>query len=137
MLNFDELPKVELEFMNHDHQEAITLYNKIEKEYQAGNVDAVITKLLELQVHSIDHFRQEEDEMKRYKFPPLQVHKEAHDSVLMVLDMVIKQLQDHRSLEKISGYIKHEFPSWFSHHLSTMDKMTAEFIAGQIRSNAS
>jgi hemerythrin len=136
MLDFDELPQVALDFMNHDHQEAIELYNLIEQDFKAGDVDGVITKLLELQQHSIEHFSQEEEEMRRYRFPPFQVHKEAHDSVLMVLDMVIKQLQDHRTLDKISGYIKHEFPSWFAHHLSTMDKMTAEFIAEEIKATA-
>lgn len=137
MLNFDDLPQVALDFMNHDHQEAVEIYNHVEKSYRDGDVDAVLLNLKKIQQHSIEHFAQEEQEMKRYQFPPIQVHKEAHDSVLMVLDMVIKQLTDHRALEKISGYIEHEFPSWFAHHLSTMDKMTAEFIAVQQASKAS
>lgn len=131
MINFDDLPQVALDFMNHDHQEAVEIYNRVESCYRKGDVEAVLTNLKEIQTHSIEHFSQEEQEMKRYQFPPIQVHKEAHDSVLMVLDMVIKQLTDHRTLAKISGYIEHEFPSWFAHHLSTMDKMTAEFIAAQ------
>jgi hemerythrin len=131
MIDINQLPEVALDFMNEEHQEAADIYNQVERDYKLHDVDSVIAGILEIQEHCINHFAHEEQEMKTYHFPPFQVHKQAHDRVLMEIDMVVKQLQDHRTLSKISGYIEHAFPSWFSHHLATMDKMTAEFIASQ------
>lgn len=131
MLDFTLLPDVALDFMNVEHQEAVDIYNRIERDFKRHDVDAVIAGILEIQEHCIQHFAHEEQEMKACHYPPLQVHKQAHDRVLMEIDMVAKQLQDHRTLEKIASYIEHGFPSWFSHHLATMDKITAEFIAVQ------
>jgi hemerythrin len=131
MLDFNQLPTVALDFMNKDHQEVVDIYNQVERDYKLLDVDSVIAGILQIQEHCIQHFAHEELEMKTYDFPPYQVHKQEHDRVLMDIDMVVKQLQNHRMLSKISGYIEHAFPSWFSHHLATMDKMTAEFIAGQ------
>jgi hemerythrin len=131
MIDFNQLPEVALDFMNIEHQEVVDIYNEVERDYKLHDVDAVISGILEIQEHCIKHFAHEEQEMRRFQFPPFKVHKQAHDRVLMEIDMVVKQLQNHRILSKISGYIEHEFPSWFAHHLATMDKMTAEFIAGQ------
>lgn len=131
MIDFNQLPEVALDFMNEEHQEAADIYNQVERDFKLHDVDSVISGILEIQEHCINHFAHEEQEMKTYHFPPFQVHKQAHDRVLMEIDMVIKQLQDHRTLSKVSGYIEHAFPSWFSHHLATMDKMTAEFIAAE------
>ena len=128
MINFSELPRVALDFMNQDHEHAAGLVNDIEKQYELGDVNEVERLLLLLQEHSIEHFSHEEKEMIKYSFPPYQVHKQEHDRALMDLGMVIKQLNSHRDLTKISGYIKNEIPTWFIHHLATMDRMTAEFI---------
>ena len=131
MIDINQLPEVAIDFMNIEHQEAVDIYNRIERDYKLHDVDSVISGILEMQQHCINHFAHEEQAMKTHQYPPFQVHKQAHDRVLMEIDMVVKQLQDHRTLSKISGYIEHSFPSWFSHHLNTMDKMTAEFIAEQ------
>lgn len=131
MLNFNALPLLDLDFMNKDHKVATELYNQIEANLKQQDVDGVITGLLSLQNQCVEHFAHEEREMRRFHFPPFKVHKQVHDRVLMEIDMVVKQLQNHRILIKVSGYIEHEFPSWFAHHLATMDKATAEFIAMQ------
>ncbi len=131
MIVFNQLPNIGLEFMNIEHQQAADLFNKIETDFKRHDVDAVIAGILEIQQHCIEHFAHEEREMKTYEYPPYNVHKQAHDRVLMEIDMVVKQLQSHRTLSKISSYIEHGFPSWFSHHLATMDKVTAEFILSQ------
>lgn len=131
MIDFHQLPKVALDFMNTEHQEAVDIYNKIEHDYQLNDVDAVIAGILKIQEHCINHFAHEEHVMKAHQYPPFQVHKQAHDRVLMEIDMVIKQLKNHRTLSKISYYIEQGFPAWFSQHLVTMDKTAAEFIAAQ------
>lgn len=136
MVNFDDITKVDLDFMNKEHEEAAKLINRLEANYKNSNVDAVINDLEVLQQHCIEHFLHEEKEMKLHSYPPYQVHKKEHDRVLMDLDMMLKQLVDHNDLSKISGYILHEFPTWFVQHTGTMDRMTAQFIAQEIQASA-
>jgi hemerythrin len=136
MINFSELPLVALDFMNQDHAYAASLVNDIEKQYELGNVNEVERTLKLLQENCIEHFSHEEKEMREYSFPPYQVHKKEHDRVLMELDMVVKQLSDHHDLSKVSGYLKSEFPMWFSQHLAIMDRMTAQFIARDMQASA-
>jgi hemerythrin len=135
MIVFNQLPTIALEFMNIEHQQVADIFNRVEADFNKHDVDAVIAGILEMQQHCIEHFSHEEREMKASEYPPFQVHKQAHDRVLMEIDMVVKQLQSHRNLSKIASYIEHGFPSWFSHHLATMDKVTAEFIAEQKLTN--
>jgi hemerythrin len=136
MINFSELPLVALDFMNQDHEYAANLVNDIEAQYELGNLAEVERLLKTYQQHCIEHFFHEEKEMIKHSFPPYQVHKQEHDRLLMDLDMVIKQLSSHRDLNKISGFLKNELPTWFAQHLATMDRMTAHFIAINMQASA-
>lgn len=136
MIHFNELPLMALDFMNHDHEYAADLVNKIEVQFDLHQVSEVERLLKELQSHCIDHFTHEEKEMIKYSFPPYQVHKQEHDRLLMDLDMIIQQLHQHQDLTKIKTFIKIEFPAWFAHHLATMDRMTAHHIAMNIQASA-
>ena len=64
MIDFHQLPKVELDFMNTEHQEAVDIYNKIERDYLLHDVDSVINGILDIQEHCISHFAHEEQVMK-------------------------------------------------------------------------
>lgn len=136
MINFEDITKVELDFMNSEHEDATHMLNSIESAYKSDDVDAVIHGLQALQAHSIDHFLHEEKEMKAHFYPPYQVHKQEHDRALMELDMLIQQLSDHRDLAKVVGYVMHSLPTWFVHHTATMDRMMAQFIAKESRASA-
>lgn len=136
MINFNELPLVALDFMNHDHEYAAGLVNEIEAQFELAEVSEVERLLKVLQKHCIEHFAHEEKEMITYSFPPYQVHKQEHDRLLMDLGMMIKQLDSHHDLKKIAHFLKIEFPTWFAHHLATMDRMTAHFIAMNMKASA-
>ena len=131
MIKFDELPHLAVDFMNKDHQLAAELVNDVEKYYELGDVSAVEKNLGLLQIHCKEHFAHEEQEMKAHSFPPYQVHKQEHDRVLMELDMIIKQLNNHKDLARVAGYLKNEFPTWCAQQLATMDRRTAQFISAQ------
>ena len=135
MINLSELPQASLDFMNQDHEYAAGLVNDIEKQYELGDVNEVERILVLLQKHCIEHFSHEEKEMIKHSFPPYSVHKQEHDRALMDLDMIIKQLNNHRDLSKVSGHFRHEFSAWFTRHLATMDRMTAQFITKNMQAN--
>ncbi len=136
MVNSDDITRVDLDFMNKEHEDAADMINVIERDYANNDVDAVIKGLLILQKHSIEHFLHEEQEMKIHFYPPYKVHKQEHDRALMELDIIIKQLMNHKDLSKVRGYVMHAMASWFIQHMATMDRMAAQFIIMETRASA-
>lgn len=129
MLDFSSLNKVEQDFMNRDHEEAVDLLNRLQQGVSEENLEQVKQGMAELISHCQQHFEREEISMRNYGFPPYVIHKQEHDRVLMELKMIAEQLQSHSDVSKISSYVIQEFPAWFVQHLATMDKMTAQYLA--------
>lgn len=129
MLDFSSLNKVEQDFMNRDHKEAVDLLNALQGALDDEILSEVVLALKALISHCQAHFEREEISMRKYSFPPYVVHKQEHDRVLMDLNMIAEQLKNHGDINKIRRYATQEFPAWFVQHLSTMDKMTAQFLA--------
>jgi len=129
MLDFSTLNKVEQDFMNRDHEEAVALLNSLQGAAEMDDLHGVVSSLAALISHCQAHFEREEISMRKYSFPPYIVHKQEHDRVLMELNMIAEQLKSHGEIEKIRRYVIQEFPAWFVQHLSTMDKMTAQYLA--------
>lgn len=131
MLDFNVLPKVAIDFMNDDHEEAVAIVNAFQQGIENGDIQSVEFQIKQLIEHCEAHFAREESCMKQYSFPPYVIHKQEHDRVLMELNMIAQQLQQHQDVEKVRSYAEQEFPAWFAQHLNTMDKMTAQYIAMQ------
>lgn len=136
MANFDDVAKVDLDFMNNEHHAASEMMRVIKRDYNNNDVDAVIKGLLILQEHSIEHFLHEEQAMRAHFYPPYKVHKQEHDRALMELDIIIKQLINHKDLAKVKGYVLHAMSNWFLQHMATMDRMAAQFIITEKRASA-
>jgi len=129
MLDFSTLPHVEQDFMNHDHEEAVDILNQLQQAIDDSDSEKVSGSMAELYQHCQEHFEREEISMRKYSFPPYIMHKQEHDRVLMELNMIAEQFEGHGDVEKIRRYVMQEFPAWFVQHLSTMDKMTAQYLA--------
>ena len=131
MLDFNLLPKVTIDFMNDDHEEAVAIVNAFQQGIENGDVHAVEFQIKQLIEHCEAHFGREEACMRQHSFPPYLIHKQEHDRVLMELNMIAQQLKQHQDVEKIRSYAMQEFPAWFAQHLNTMDKMTAQYLSMQ------
>lgn len=132
ILNIHDLPITSSDMMNNDHKEFVDIINKliimvndenIEKE---KNIDVYLEKLLS---HTKQHFSKEEDLMVKYNFPPYMMHKREHDRILKILnDSIIhwKLNRDRKLIEKLVATV---LPEWLIQHITTMDSITAQFLA--------
>jgi len=123
-------PQVALEFMNRDHAEFVALLQKILASLQpAGtdeNVDALLQTLLD---HTRRHFAEEEREMQACGFPPYPMHQGEHERVLGAMAERVADWRTQRDRAALKAWLEGPVSDWFVNHVSTMDTMTARYIA--------
>lgn len=131
-LDVSDIPETQSEIMNHDHKEFVDILNSIitlatdENNKNENAIDAALDKLL---IHTEEHFSKEEALMAQANFPPYPVHKAEHERILKILKDSISHWQLNRDRETLHPLLQELLPEWFIQHVSTMDKVTAEFLA--------
>lgn len=125
-----EYPQVALAFMNHDHAEFVEMRERLlaalAKESDPAETDILLDRLLE---HTRTHFGEEERLMREAQFPPYPMHKGEHDRVLAELEARAARWKQDRDAAALRGWLEGWVGDWFVNHVSTMDFMTARFIA--------
>ncbi len=134
LLAVEEIPQVEMEFMNKTHAEEVTILNEIFEailnydETQEANdkLDELYTTWLE---HTIEHFKTEEVKMQEMRFPPYMAHKGEHDRALQEMRNIFSTWQQQRDIKKLKIYFIEVVPAWLENHIATMDTITARFFS--------
>ncbi len=126
-------PQVALEFMNRDHAEFIALRERLltqlsSEETPAADTDNLLDELL---THTRHHFAEEERRMQETGFPPYPVHKGEHDSVLAEMTAKCAAWRQARDRAALRDWADHRLGDWFVSHVSTMDFVTARYVASQ------
>lgn len=125
-------PQVALEFMNQDHAEFVTLVDKVLELLKIPSSEAAVDlKLSWLMAHTRHHFAEEERQMLMTQFPPYLMHKMEHDRVLADMESHIAEWATGRDTRVLKNWMEKEVASWFVNHVSTMDFVTAGYIAAQ------
>jgi len=132
LIDPDNFPRVDHDFMNRVHEEEVTMLNRLADLVTRRNaepaaqddIDALLSEFLD---HMRKHFADEEAMMRRIAFPPYPIHKQEHDRILEALDQ-LHQRPDPRELEH---FLLEEIPHWLGQHVATMDMVTARFLAMQ------
>jgi len=127
-----DYPQVALEFMNCDHAEFVELRGRLIalliSSTPANQVDALLDELLD---HTRHHFGEEERLMREVNFPPFLVHKGEHEAVLTDMDARVTRWKQDRDANTLKTWLDKNVGDWFVNHVSTMDFVTARFIAAQ------
>ena len=132
----ENFPRVELDFMNRVHAEEVGMLNRLaelvgqretEPAVQA-EIDALLDDFL---AHMRRHFGDEEAMMRRINFPPYPVHKQEHDRILTELETRLNQAREQGDTRDVERYLLEDVPAWFDQHVATMDMITARFLQMQ------
>lgn len=127
-----DYPQVALSFMNRDHAEFVALRDSLLGQLDARSpAEAVDALLDELLTHTRQHFADEERLMREVNFPPFPVHKGEHDAVLKGMATRIESWKLDRDANVLRAWLDKDVGAWFVNHVSTMDFVTARFIAAQ------
>lgn len=134
MLDWNEFPKVDQEFMNQDHEECLNIMADVLNVCESAKVDdttydSVDGKLEMLREHLVEHFQREEEAMEATGFPPYYVHKTEHDTTLQELQQVVGRWLSDRNIENLIRYISRNLMNWLETHALMMDTVTAQHIS--------
>ncbi len=133
MINFDDVPKVALAFMNTDHEEATKITNTLQTLVGAAdngevNPQAISDTLEKLLTHCREHFAREEAQMQKINFPPYLIHQGEHQGVLSEMEQTLENWRRSEDLVTLKQYVFNALPEWFIGHIESMDSVTALFI---------
>ena len=130
-----EYPQVALDFMNRDHADFVVLRKQLLSLLSAQAPDNEMdTRLDELLNHTRHHFAEEERLMQETGFPPYPMHKGEHDSVLTDMTAKVGNWKIARDKVALRDWLDRNVGDWFVDHVSSMDLVTARFIASQQQS---
>jgi hemerythrin len=135
LIEQENIPQVAMAFMNETHTEDVKIINDLyalilayETEQSTKNKEDIDTKYEEWTLHTIEHFRVEEEKMLNEGFPPYPMHKSEHENALVKMDTNFRQWQNSGDITALKHYIGEELPGWLSNHIATMDTVTAMFF---------
>jgi len=135
LIDKQDLPIVDMNFMNEVHIEDIEIINEIFRlilvcettpnETNQQNIEIQYKKWFN---HTVDHFQGEEIKMKELSFPPYEFHKGEHDKALAEMNAVFKQWQESKDIKILKIYFIEVLPNWLIQHIQSMDAVTATFF---------
>lgn len=121
-LTWTDALKVNVDFIDHDHEEFVALLNAAiaasDADFPAA-FDALAT-------HTVQHFAREEELMDRIGFFATGCHKGEHARVLNE----VARFRRHAETGNVAfarAYVAEQLPQWFILHRNTMDAATAAF----------
>lgn len=130
MIDFADVPKVVYDPMNDVHAEEVELLNSIESllasEASQDEIGAAVEALFD---HTREHFANEERLMREVGFPPYMMHKSEHDRVLNEFQLTVMDWRSKKDNTILLTYFGTVIPPWLHQHISSMDTVTAQFIA--------
>lgn len=135
LIDKNNLPLVNMDFMNKIHFEDVELINDLfenilayEKDNSNEKFEVVKTQYKKWQKHTINHFNTEEIEMRDRDFFAYHCHKEEHESNLYEIEAIWKNFEETKDIEKLKSYIQDDLVNWLLNHIQTMDTVTAKFF---------
>ncbi len=131
-LSPENMPSVCIDFMNRTHLEEVEIINSLMKKINARlsgeqNDTEISKQLMHWLEHTQAHFARENELMRETGFPAFPVHSGEHENALNHMQTVIGNWQENNDIEGLQDYVFDLWPNWFVAHLSTMDKVTAEY----------
>jgi len=135
LINKENIPLVAMEFMNDVHMEDVDIINKLfdslltyEITPSEENEKVFNENYMEWFEHTIEHFRGEEIMMQEKEFPPYPMHKGEHENGLRIMDETFRHWKLSKDIDQMKNYLSVTLPAWLTHHIQTMDTVTAMFF---------
>ncbi|MBT3203570.1 MAG: hemerythrin family protein [Gammaproteobacteria bacterium] len=128
----ESIPLVSINFMNQTHLEEVDMVNALmdairAKQSGTQNDNEISSQLTEWLEHTKAHFARENELMQETGFPAMPVHVDEHEIAFNRMQTVVTAWEQNKDLDLLNDYVFTLWPNWFKAHVSSMDKITAEF----------
>lgn len=119
--------KVGNSFIDSDHQKLISLVNQLHDAMAKGHGKDILGKILNELIHyTREHFKREEDEMRKISYAGLAAHKDEHDKLIQeVVALQAKFISGNGMLSvQVSTFLR----NWLTNHIMGTDKKLASAL---------
>jgi hemerythrin len=111
-------------FIDGDHQKLIDMVNRLHALMSEGKGKDVLDKVLHnLITYTQEHFRREEDLMRKMRYPGFEDHKAEHEKLLLQVLELQKKFQSGAAT--LSIQVLHFLRDWLINHIGKSDKELA------------
>jgi len=133
-----EMPLVALDSMNQTHREELELVNRLGGLLLRDDADTreLAMLLADWVAHTRAHFAAENQLMQLHGFPALAVHAGEHARVLARIEDLQQGWLAVGEPGPLAAFLFDEWPDWFMQHVTTMDRVTAQYVARQTGAGA-
>ena len=114
-------------FIDGDHNKLIKLINDFHNAMEQGRGNDVIGKVLNnLVIYTKEHFKREETEMQRIKYPRYLAHKLEHDKLIKEVAELQASFASGKTMLtlKVSKFLR----DWLLTHIMQVDKLLADAL---------
>lgn len=114
-------------FIDGDHKKLIKLVNDFHDAMEQGRGNEVIGKVLNnLIIYTKEHFKREETEMQRIKYPRYLAHKLEHDKLIKEVAELQASFSSGKAMltMKVSKFLR----DWLLTHIMQVDKLLADAL---------
>ena len=125
LMNWDTSLDIGVEEMNAEHQEILSLMNRVFDAHEAGQTGApILAAIDELAKVCVAHFKDEENYMEQIGFKELPQHKKIHERLLTKLSLHAEEIKaaDGKVDEAFFNFLRF----WLSAHIKGIDSKYAE-----------
>jgi hemerythrin-like metal-binding protein len=119
----DEL-SVSNSFIDNDHRKLINLVNELHDAMGQGHGKEILGKILaELINYTQEHFKREEEHMRKIGYPDYAIHKIEHDKLLKEVKELEEKFKAGNTMlsVKVSSFLR----DWLVNHIMKSDKNLA------------
>lgn len=129
LFKFSSLFQVDIKDMDNQHKGIFDFINKIHQAIKSNRSHDEIAQIFSnMRTFTANHFREEENLMKKVNYTGLNAQISAHTNLLQNVDQIINKFKNHEdvNLIEIMVFLK----DWLVTHIMGMDKKYAEPLHG-------
>lgn len=115
--------------IDEQHQQVFNYINQLNLVLKSSNDEDELLEILKgLKDYSVNHFKIEEEEMKKANFPKLEAHIDEHQIFIDRLSKLTADMENKSTTVnlRLLKFLK----VWFSGHILNSDKKFAAFVSG-------
>lgn len=112
------------------HKSIFDQVDKFAEAMSQGKGRAELTKMLDfMENYVIEHFRDEEEYMRKIQFPKINEHIDAHNKFVQDVVNMKAEFEDIGPSTYIAVQISSRIGEWLSEHIATMDREIQNYKA--------
>lgn len=128
-LKWDDSLEIGVDKIDNQHKELLERINKFFKTIDEGITKEEAVKTLEfLENYTKEHFKDEEELQKKYKYPKYNLQYEEHQDFINQLDTIRYALVRHELSDRLINQMQLKITDYWKNHVMCLDRELGEYV---------